>query len=81
LQFAGWNVEKGKEIVHEALVALRSLLLSLAKDPSNNFLLVDAQDLLQASDWANELHPTPNGFKLIAAKFANSLRLRFPSRI
>jgi hypothetical protein len=81
LQFAGWNVSRGTTIVHDALLAFRALLLNLASDPGNNFVLVDTQGTLQPSAWANELHPTPEGFKLIAAQFASSLRLHFTGRI
>ena len=36
---------------------------------------------LTDQQWANELHPTPDGFAAIAAKFVDALRLRFPARI
>jgi hypothetical protein len=43
--------------------------------------LVDTQTTLVASDWANELHPFPDGFKKIAQKFVDALREKFPGRI
>ena len=50
-------------------------------NPANNFILVDTQDQLSPSDWANELHPYLNGFKTVAGKFVDALRLNFPGRI
>ncbi len=35
----------------------------------------------QATDWANELHPTEQGFNKIAALFLQALRKKFPGRI
>jgi hypothetical protein len=81
LDFTGWDVAQGTAILHEALVEFRAMLLKLAADPANNFILVDTQGLLNASQWANELHPFPSGFQLIAAKFVNALRFQFPGRI
>jgi hypothetical protein len=63
------------------LAEFKTLLVSLANDVSNNFMLVDSQNLLQAGDWANELHPYPNGFKAVAERFVDTLRIKFPGRI
>ena len=81
LDFTGWTVAEGTAIVHTALAAFRQMLLELATDKKNNFILVDTQGTLDLSQWANELHPTPAGFQLVAAKFVNSLRFQFPNRI
>ena len=82
LDYCGWtDVAQGAAIVREALVDLKNRLVTLAINPANNFTLVDTQGLLQASDWANELHPYPNGFKTIAGKFVDALRVNFPGRI
>jgi len=35
----------------------------------------------QATNWANELHPTEQGFNKIAALFLQALRKKFPGRI
>jgi hypothetical protein len=35
----------------------------------------------QATDWANELHPTEQGFNKIAAQFLQALRKKFPGWI
>jgi hypothetical protein len=81
LTFAGWDVTQGTAILRQALTSFRAMLLGLAANPANNFILVDTQGTLVASDWANELHPFPGGFKKIAAKFVDALRLHFPGRI
>ncbi len=81
LQYCGWNLAQGTTIVRQALLAFKTMLVGLENDPKNNFVLVDTQGLLSASDWANELHPFPNGFEALAAKFVNVLRSRFPGRI
>jgi hypothetical protein len=33
------------------------------------------------ADWANELHPYPAGFRNLAGKFVDALRVAFPGRI
>jgi len=47
----------------------------------NNFSVVDTQGVLSPADWANELHPYPNGFMKIADRFVTALRVKFPGRI
>lgn len=81
LSYCGWNVAQGTEIVKSALDAFKAMLLRLANDPANRFTLIDTQGILQPPDWANELHPYPNGFKMLAGKFIDALRLDFPGRI
>jgi len=82
LDYCGWNdVAQGAAILRSALTQFKALLVNLAADPANIFILVDTQGLLNASDWANELHPFPGGFKTIADKFAQTLSARFPGRI
>lgn len=72
---------QGTAIIRQALLDFRALLANLAGDPSNNFILVETQGLFAPSDWANELHPYPNGFKTIAGRFVDALRVQFPGRI
>jgi hypothetical protein len=89
LLFCGYNsILQGTEIVHQALVGFKALLTALAAEtdatgkPKNNFILVDTQGTLDpAADWANELHPYPEGFKKIAERFVSALRSHFPHRI
>ena len=81
LDFTGWSVAQGTKVVHDALVAFKKMVQNLAKDKSNNFILIDTQGTLKPPDWANELHPYPGGFQSFAAKFVQALRAKFPGRI
>ena len=81
LDYCGWNVTQGTAIVRQALLNFKIMLADLASTPANNFTLIDTQGLLVPSDWANELHPYPNGFNTLAAKFVEALRFKFPGRI
>jgi hypothetical protein len=82
LVFKGWtNVAQGAEIIREALIGFRAVIQKLAADPKNNFYLVETQGTLRPSDWANELHPTPPGFRAIAAAFIAALSAHFGGRI
>jgi hypothetical protein len=52
-----------------------------AADPNvHKFVVVPTQGTLQptASDWQNEIHPSPAGFTKIAQKFQASLATIFP---
>ena len=81
LSYSGWNVTQGAGILHDALVAFRTMLIRLASDPANRFILIDTQGTLLTADWANELHPYPDGFGKLASTFVDALRLQFPGRI
>lgn len=82
LQYRGWNaLADGTRIVHDALLGFKARLAALAADAANNFTLIDTQGTLQPADWANELHPMPDGFKAIAEKFVGALSRRFPGNI
>jgi hypothetical protein len=73
LDFCNWSVAQGTTIVHAALASFRDMVKRLAGEPRNNFHLVDTQGILSASEWANELHPGPDGFKKVAQKFSDAL--------
>lgn len=73
LDFSNWSVGEGTTIVHDALAAFRAMLKRLAGKPANRFHLVETQGVLKPADWANELHPYPDGFRKIAQKFADAL--------
>lgn len=73
LDFCHWSLADGTRIVHNALAELRNRLKKLAADPDNNFHLVETQGTFKPEDWANELHPYPDGFKIMANKFAAEL--------
>jgi hypothetical protein len=81
LDYAGWNFAQGSAICRQALVDFKTMLQGLAADPANLFFLVDTQGVLDAADWANELHPFPPGFSKLAGKFLDALRAFFPGRI
>jgi hypothetical protein len=89
LMFCGYtSVDRGTGILKKALSDFKALLQKLANEKDtrgmskNNFILVDTQGTLDpAEDWANELHPYPDGFRKIAEKFLLALRAHFPNRI
>lgn len=82
LRYAHWyDIAEGTKICRDALLGFRSRLKTLASDPSNLFFLIDTQATLRPTDWANELHPFPPGFKALAEKFVGSLRAQFAGRI
>jgi hypothetical protein len=82
LIYAGWtDLAAGTGIVHDALLGFEARLTTLANKPENNFHLVPTQGTLAPSDWANELHPEPEGFVKIAEKFVTALSGQFPGRI
>ena len=82
LLFRGWtDVDEGALIVRAGLSLFSDLLARLARAPANNFHLVETQGTLRPEDWANELHPYPQGFGAVAAKFVAALSTVLPGRI
>ena len=66
--------EKGIPVeLHVPIVKLIIDALNKALDELQlqhpNFQKIELRGLLGASDWLNELHPTPQGFQSVAAKF------------
>jgi len=82
LDFRGWtNRAQATQIVREALLAFDALLRRLEQS-QRAFVYVRTQGTLDpARDWANELHPSEDGFQKIADVFLVALRARFPGRI
>ncbi|MDM0032067.1 SGNH/GDSL hydrolase family protein [Variovorax sp. J22P271] len=79
----GWaNLQSNTEIVKDLLGQFDGLLHKLEK-AHPNFIHVKTQGTLGAGvdQWANELHPTPDGFAAIAGVFVQALANRFPGRI
>ena len=70
----------GAQIVRLILTEFQALLQEFAVDPNNNVVLVMTQGCLGAGEWANELHPTPDGFIKIARRFVDALATRFGGR-
>jgi hypothetical protein len=82
LEFTGWNDEEGAAILLDALTRFRRVLIDLEGSPKNyDFTVVHTEGTLAKSDWANELHPYPPGFKKLADRFLAKLRDRFRGRI
>jgi hypothetical protein len=81
LDFCGWTVEQGTKIVRLALEQFRAMLQKLAGVPQYDFHLIDTQGTLNPGDWANELHPYPDGFKKLARLFVKALHDKFGDRI
>jgi hypothetical protein len=82
LDFCGCtDVARGAAILQQVLLAFKGLLVRLANDPANNFVLVNTQGMLTPALWANELHPVPDGFRALAGKFVTALKAKFPGRI
>lgn len=78
----GWmDVQVNRTIIARMMQQHAALLDALAADKQANFIHVHTQGTLQDGQWANELHPTPAGFAIMAAQFAQALRTRFPGRI
>ena len=81
LEYAGWtDLKGGTVIIHTMLARFGAMLQSFAA-ATPDVVFVDTQGTLAANQWANELHPDPAGFKLIAAKFRKALAARFPGRV
>src|SRR6185437_297023 len=82
LSFTGWNIAEGTQIIHDALYAFRDMLAKLERSdrPPYKFKVIPTQGTLTDADWANELHPYPPGFQMLADKFLTALRSHFPGR-
>jgi len=72
------NLARGAGIVRAMLTMFGAELTRLEGETALNIRYVRAQGTLQADQWANELHPKPDGFKAIAGRFASALRDAFP---
>jgi hypothetical protein len=81
LDLRGWtDFAMAAAVVKEVLLAFDTLLTRLEQQ-QRNVVYVRTQGTLSPADWANELHPTEQGFSKIADVFLHSLRARFPGRI
>jgi hypothetical protein len=70
----------GDQIVRLILEKFQKLVEKMASVPGNNVVPVATQGTLSSGDWANELHPKPEGFQKIAQKFLGPLGEIFPGR-
>ena len=76
LDYRGWtDAALAHEIMRELLLRFASMIDTLAANKENDIVHVRTQGTLThgPSDWANELHPTPAGFRAIAKVFAGAL--------
>lgn len=74
------SVAAGYQIVKAMLSAFNDVVVNFAIS-TPNVIMVDTQGTLSSeAQWANELHPTPEGFSLIADKFVSALADRFANR-
>lgn len=85
LEFSGYDANQGLAIVSTMIDGFAAVLQQLAADKKNNFTLIDTRNTLQRvaftqDGWANELHPYPTGFALLAQKFLAALEAhKFPN--
>lgn len=71
----------GGAAIVKALLQQFARMLDSLQASASNFRHVKMQGMLSANQWANEFHPTPDGFSAIAAAFVFELRKVFPNRI
>jgi hypothetical protein len=84
--FAYYAYADALPIVADMIDKFNSMLSGLAAVAANNFHLIDTRKTIAPNNaspngWANELHPYPTGFGLLADKFLAALKVRFPGRI
>jgi hypothetical protein len=77
----GWSARVPATAVVAELLKQFAQLLDKLEQGSGDFVHVRTQGTLASGQWANELHPTPDGFAAITAKFVDALQARFPGRI
>ena len=81
LDYRGWtDTPLATQVVKEFLLQFLNMLTQVAK-LHKNVIIVPTQGTLQPNEWANELHPSSEGFDKIGAKFIAALRTAFPGRI
>ncbi len=84
LEFSGYDGSEGLAIVSTMIDGFHAMLSDLAATPANRFVLVDTRNTLARvtgaqNGWANELHPYPTGFGVLAEKWLAALRANFPA--
>lgn len=70
----GWEALADGQAIVRALLGQFAALLDGLQARHANFIHVRTQGTLGAQDWANELHPTPDGFARITQHFVDALR-------
>jgi hypothetical protein len=84
LEFSGYDLTEGLAIVSTMIDMFHDMLQGLAATPANRFVLVDTRNTLvrqtgAPNGWANELHPYPTGFQLLAQKWLAALAANLPA--
>jgi hypothetical protein len=69
------------EIVKQVLLAFDKILVQIEQQNKNVIYVRTQGTLSPDTDWANELHPTEQGFNKIANVFLKAMRGHFPGRI
>lgn len=74
LEFSGYDLSESLTIVSTMIDMFATMLTGLAADATNRFVLIDTRNTLVRqtgvqNGWANELHPYPAGFQLLAWKW------------
>ena len=59
--------EDQRLIIREILLRFKKVLKKLEMEFPERLYVVDTQGLLKREHWRNEIHPTPEGFRIIAA--------------
>jgi len=78
----GWtDPVTARQIVRLLLKQFAKMLDGFEADKKKKFVHIRTQGTLTDNQWANELHPKPNGFAAITAKFVAALRATFHGRI
>jgi len=61
-------------IVSDKPQTTRTRIVGVKNYEQGQVVFVDTRETLMPADWANELHPTPAGFKKLAQKWAPKLK-------
>lgn len=63
-----------QQIVKHILGKFREMLLEIQTKFPDRFYVVDTWGSVRDDQWLNEIHPTPEGFKVVAERIATKLR-------
>ena len=73
LDYCGWSDKDDQiNIIRQWLFVL-AMRIKTAAATQKNWTVIDTFNILKPNEWANELHPTQDGFKKIAQLFANEI--------
>ncbi|MDW5415723.1 SGNH/GDSL hydrolase family protein [Iodobacter sp. CM08] len=71
--------EDQKSIAKYMLVKFQEMLLALEAKYPQNFYVVQTQGTLKENQWRNEIHPTPEGFKVISEMIYKKIKMALAS--